>query len=127
MASSRSSRLATTLLSSISRGSGRTARTGGALLSRRRMISSASSSSSAAAAVVADDESGGIYGLGGALKEYVDYRRSLYGEFTHKALLVDAVGTLLVPAQPTAQVSVVIISSSSYDSTVAQMLQIKIN
>ncbi|CAN7020588.1 unnamed protein product [Brassica oleracea var. botrytis] len=104
MASSRSSRLATTLLSSISRGSGRTARTGGALLSRRRMISSASSSSSAAAAVVADDESGGIYGLGGALKEYVDYRRSLYGEFTHKALLVDAVGTLLVPAQPTAQI-----------------------
>ena len=105
MASSRSRRLAT-LLFSISHGSGRTARTGGALLSRRRMISSASSS--AAAAVVADDE------LGGVLKEYVDYRRSLYGEFTHKALLVDAVGTLLVPAQPTAQVCV--ISSSSYDS-----------
>ncbi|KAJ0259401.1 Haloacid dehalogenase-like hydrolase [Hirschfeldia incana] len=108
---SRSRRLATLLFSisggkKISHGSSsdRIISRTGALLSssRRRMISSASSS-----AVVADDdeESGGIYGLGGALKEYEDYRRSLYGgEFTHKALLVDAVGTLLVPAQPTAQI-----------------------
>lgn len=81
----------------ISHGSDRIARTG-ALLSR--WVSSAASSS----AVVADDESGGIYGLGSVLKEYEDYRRSLYGEYTHKALLVDAVGTLVVPAQPTAQV-----------------------
>jgi hypothetical protein len=90
----------TTLLFSggITHGTDRIARTG-ALLSR--WISSASSSS----AVVADDESSGIYGLGSVLKEYEDYRRSLYGEITHKALLVDAVGTLLVPAQPTAQVS----------------------
>ncbi|KAF8051012.1 hypothetical protein N665_1821s0006 [Sinapis alba] len=101
---SRSRRLATLLFSisgGISRGSSdRIARAGALLLSRR--ISSASSS--AAAVVVDDDESGGIYGLGGVLKEYEDYRRSLYGEFTHKALLVDAVGTLLVPAQPTAQI-----------------------
>lgn len=80
----------------IPQGTDRIARTG-ALLSR--WISSASSS-----AVMADDESRGIYGLGSVLKEYEDYRRSLYGEITHKALLVDAVGTLLVPAQPTAQV-----------------------
>ncbi|KFK36972.1 hypothetical protein AALP_AA4G196200 [Arabis alpina] len=33
--------------------------------------------------------------------QYKDYRRSLYGEFTYKGLLVDVVGTLLVPAQPT--------------------------
>lgn len=39
------------------------------------------------------------------LKDYEDYRRSLYGgKITHKALLVDAVGTLVVPAQPTAQI-----------------------
>ncbi|KAG0477133.1 hypothetical protein HPP92_013974 [Vanilla planifolia] len=37
-------------------------------------------------------------------KEYLDYRRSLYGDITHKALLVDAVGTLFVPSQPMAQV-----------------------
>lgn len=39
------------------------------------------------------------------LKDYEDYRRSLYGEITHKALLVDAAGTLLLPSQPMAQVS----------------------
>lgn len=38
------------------------------------------------------------------VKDYEDYRRSLYGDITHKALLVDAVGTLLVPSQPMAQV-----------------------
>lgn len=38
------------------------------------------------------------------LKDYEDYRRSLYGEITHKALLVDAVGTLVIPSQPMAQV-----------------------
>nr|DAD28084.1 TPA_asm: hypothetical protein HUJ06_029552 [Nelumbo nucifera] len=32
------------------------------------------------------------------------YRRPLYGDITHMALLVDAVGTLLVPSQPTAQI-----------------------
>lgn len=39
------------------------------------------------------------------LKDYFDYRKSVYGEVTHRALLVDVVGTLIVPAQPTAQVS----------------------
>ncbi|KAH7557140.1 hypothetical protein JRO89_XS11G0058200 [Xanthoceras sorbifolium] len=38
------------------------------------------------------------------VKEYMDYRRALYGDITHKALLVDAVGTLLVPSQPMAQI-----------------------
>jgi REG-2-like HAD superfamily hydrolase len=37
-------------------------------------------------------------------KDYLDYRRSRYGEITHKALLVDAVGTLLIPSQPMAQI-----------------------
>ncbi|GMP86528.1 hypothetical protein CsSME_00039266 [Camellia sinensis var. sinensis] len=37
-------------------------------------------------------------------KDYEDYRRSLYGGITHKALLVDAVGTLVVPSQPMAQI-----------------------
>jgi hypothetical protein len=40
-----------------------------------------------------------------AAREYYDYRKSIYGDVTHWALLVDAVGTLVVPAQPTAQVS----------------------
>lgn len=42
--------------------------------------------------------------LFGMLKEYEDYRRALYGGLTHKALLVDAVGTLVVPSQPMAQI-----------------------
>ena len=46
----------------------------------------------------------GVMDLGGATKEYYDYRRALYGDVTHKALLVDAVGTLVVPSQSTAQV-----------------------
>ncbi|KAK4761424.1 hypothetical protein SAY87_029308 [Trapa incisa] len=39
-----------------------------------------------------------------AVKDYEDYRRSLYGGITHKALLVDAAGTLFVPSQPMAQI-----------------------
>uniref|UniRef100_A0A0E0KDU5 Uncharacterized protein n=1 Tax=Oryza punctata TaxID=4537 RepID=A0A0E0KDU5_ORYPU len=39
-----------------------------------------------------------------AAREYYDYRKSIYGDVTHRALLVDAVGTLVVPAQPTAMV-----------------------
>ncbi|PHT71450.1 hypothetical protein T459_26554 [Capsicum annuum] len=38
------------------------------------------------------------------VKEYEEYRRSLYGGLTHKALLVDAVGTLVIPSQPMAQI-----------------------
>ncbi|XVE95780.1 hypothetical protein REPUB_Repub02eG0129200 [Reevesia pubescens] len=60
------------------------------------------SSSSSAAAVAPQREPMGLEVLG--VKEYMDYRRSLYGEITHKALLVDAVGTLLAPSQPTAQI-----------------------
>lgn len=39
-----------------------------------------------------------------AAREYEQYRRAIYGEITHRALLVDAVGTLVVPAQPMAQI-----------------------
>uniref|UniRef100_A0A6N2LN69 Haloacid dehalogenase-like hydrolase domain-containing protein 3 n=1 Tax=Salix viminalis TaxID=40686 RepID=A0A6N2LN69_SALVM len=38
------------------------------------------------------------------VKDYEDYRKSLYGDITHKALLVDAVGTLVAPSQPMAQI-----------------------
>ncbi|KAI4965117.1 hypothetical protein ZWY2020_057437 [Hordeum vulgare] len=37
-------------------------------------------------------------------REYYDYRRAIYGEITHKAILVDAAGTLLAPTEPMAQV-----------------------
>ncbi|KAI0497456.1 hypothetical protein KFK09_020683 [Dendrobium nobile] len=67
------------------------------------------------AVAAAEEVAGGLSGMtlhGGlrsgwdllGAKEYLEYRRSLYGEITHKALLVDAVGTLLVPSQPMAQI-----------------------
>jgi hypothetical protein len=57
-----------------------------------------------AAATVEDVDAGrGRWDLM-AGREYELYRRSIYGEITHRALLVDAVGTLVVPAQPMAQV-----------------------
>uniref|UniRef100_A0A803MJA1 Haloacid dehalogenase-like hydrolase domain-containing protein 3 n=1 Tax=Chenopodium quinoa TaxID=63459 RepID=A0A803MJA1_CHEQI len=57
-------------------------------------------SSAAATATEVGSKSMGFW-----LKDYEDYRKSLYGgNITHKALFVDAVGTLLVPAQPTAQI-----------------------
>jgi hypothetical protein len=37
-------------------------------------------------------------------REYYDYRRAIYGGITHKAILVDAAGTLLAPTEPMAQV-----------------------
>ncbi|GMN33330.1 hypothetical protein TIFTF001_046691 [Ficus carica] len=50
------------------------------------------------------------------VEDYVEYRRSLYGEINHKALLVDAVGTPVVPSQPMAQIGLrlksVLLSSS---------------
>ncbi|CAL1385857.1 unnamed protein product [Linum trigynum] len=58
------------------------------------------SSSAAAALETAGPEPFDLLGV----KEYEDYRRSLYGDVTHKALLVDAVGTLVVPSQPMAQI-----------------------
>ena len=51
------------------------------------------------------------------VEDYVEYRRSLYGEINHKALLVDAVGTLVVPSQPMAQVfpvSFLVLDSQTY-------------
>ncbi|CAA3001356.1 N-acylneuraminate-9-phosphatase-like [Olea europaea var. sylvestris] len=67
------------------------------------------SSSAASAAVEAETASPSAEVLNGSrlfglLKEYEDYRRNLYGGLTHKALFVDAVGTLLVPSQPMAQI-----------------------
>ncbi|KAF2308224.1 hypothetical protein GH714_037099 [Hevea brasiliensis] len=58
-------------------------------------------------AAAADPDVVGARGVGLQIlgvKDYEDYRRSLYGEITHKALLVDAVGTLVVPSQPMAQI-----------------------
>ncbi|KAL4379454.1 hypothetical protein GQ457_02G025230 [Hibiscus cannabinus] len=57
---------------------------------------------SSPAAVAPQIEPMGLEVLG--VKDYEDYRRSLYGQITHKALLVDAVGTLLAPSQPMAQI-----------------------
>ncbi|XP_043815260.1 N-acylneuraminate-9-phosphatase isoform X1 [Manihot esculenta] len=67
-------------------------------------------SSSAAAAAVATEVDMDVVGSRGVglemlgVKDYEDYRRSLYGEITHKALLVDAAGTLVVPSEPMAQI-----------------------
>uniref|UniRef100_A0A453D8P2 Uncharacterized protein n=1 Tax=Aegilops tauschii subsp. strangulata TaxID=200361 RepID=A0A453D8P2_AEGTS len=36
-------------------------------------------------------------------REYYEYRRAIYGDITHKAILVDAAGTLLAPTEPMAQ------------------------
>ncbi|CDP09530.1 unnamed protein product [Coffea canephora] len=70
-----------------------------------------SSFSTSAAAAAEPEEarlgttsSGVETGLFGMLKEYEDYRRALYGGLTHKALLVDAAGTLVAPSQPMAQI-----------------------
>lgn len=64
---------------------------------------------STAAAVSPEPSSPAAEGLSGSrlfglVKEYEDYRRALYGGLTHKALLVDAVGTLVIPSQPMAQI-----------------------
>ncbi|XP_055808722.1 uncharacterized protein LOC129877259 [Solanum dulcamara] len=66
----------------------------------------ASSFSTATASVEAPPSAEGLGGsrLFGLVKEYEDYRRALYGGLTHKALLVDAVGTLVIPSQPMAQI-----------------------
>uniref|UniRef100_K3ZWL2 Haloacid dehalogenase-like hydrolase domain-containing protein 3 n=1 Tax=Setaria italica TaxID=4555 RepID=K3ZWL2_SETIT len=42
--------------------------------------------------------------MGAGAREYYDYRRAIYGDITHKAILVDAAGTLLAPTEPMAQV-----------------------
>lgn len=63
-------------------------------------VSGRSFSSSVAAPQEADLVGSRLFGL----KDYEDYRRALYGGITHKALLVDAVGTLVVPSQPMAQI-----------------------
>ena len=101
MASSRTTKLLARTLSSNCR----------PLLATTALHNSKSSYSSAAVAVPAEAEASSprsmVVGLeeGMGLKDYADYRRSLYGQITHKALLVDAVGTLVLPSQPMAQVS----------------------
>lgn len=62
---------------------------------RRRCLSSIASTST----TETKEMSGG-----GEQEWYDNYRRSLYGGLTHKALLVDAVGTLVLPSQPAAQI-----------------------
>ncbi|CAN0910252.1 hypothetical protein LINGRAHAP2_LOCUS26193 [Linum grandiflorum] len=70
-----------------------------ALIRRTKMPTSAVRSAGLATATATATESCG------GVKDYEDYRRSLYGgDITHKALLVDAVGTLVVPSQPMAQI-----------------------
>lgn len=71
-----------------------------AVLGERRFATAAG----AAAAEAEVNGEGGRWDLKAA-REYEEYRRSIYGEITHRALLVDAVGTLVEPAQPMAQVS----------------------
>ncbi|XP_024029343.1 haloacid dehalogenase-like hydrolase domain-containing protein 3 [Morus notabilis] len=88
-------------------GSGSCSNGGSALNSPSNLMSFKCSSSSSALAsgeceVVGSRHHVGLEILG--VKDYVDYRRSLYGEISHKALLVDAVGTLVVPSQPMAQI-----------------------
>ncbi|XP_059646148.1 uncharacterized protein LOC132290900 [Cornus florida] len=65
-------------------------------------VGSFGSFSSSASATPLESELVGSRLLG--LKDYEDYRRALYGGITHKALLVDVAGTLLVPSQPMAQI-----------------------
>ncbi|GKD94635.1 hypothetical protein Tco_1374472, partial [Tanacetum coccineum] len=54
-------------------------------------------SSSAAASVESE-------ALFSGMKDYEEYRKRMNGGITHKALLVDAVGTLVVPSQPMTQI-----------------------
>ena len=67
----------------------------------------------AAAEVTADAAAAGVarWEPMGA-REYYDYRRAIYGDITHKAILVDAAGTLLAPTEPMAQVRSIPIPAS---------------
>jgi hypothetical protein len=38
------------------------------------------------------------------VQEYYDYHHAIYGDITHKAILIDAASTLLAPTEPMAQV-----------------------
>ena len=62
-----------------------------------RFYNLGSSSYSSSALATEETETFGV-------KDYEDYRKSRYGDITHKAVLVDAVGTLVVPSQPMAEV-----------------------
>ncbi|KAJ7521373.1 hypothetical protein O6H91_19G050900 [Diphasiastrum complanatum] len=44
------------------------------------------------------------YDYGHRFEDYDEFRRAINGGLTHKALLVDAAGTLLVPSQPAAKI-----------------------
>nr|XP_020173193.2 uncharacterized protein LOC109758739 [Aegilops tauschii subsp. strangulata] len=74
---------------------------------QRRRRRPRSGSSAPAAATEAPEA---VVGAGGArwepmgTREYYEYRRAIYGDITHKAILVDAAGTLLAPTEPMAQV-----------------------
>lgn len=64
-------------------------------------LGSGYSSYSSAVASLESEADSRLFGL----KDYENYRKTLHGGITHKALLVDAVGTLVIPSQPMAQVS----------------------
>ncbi|KVH95021.1 HAD-like domain-containing protein [Cynara cardunculus var. scolymus] len=59
-----------------------------------------SNSYSSAVASLESEPDSPLFGL----KDYENYRKSIHGGITHKALLVDAVGTLVIPSQPMAQI-----------------------
>uniref|UniRef100_A0A7N0V3Y3 Haloacid dehalogenase-like hydrolase domain-containing protein 3 n=1 Tax=Kalanchoe fedtschenkoi TaxID=63787 RepID=A0A7N0V3Y3_KALFE len=69
-----------------------------------RAIGSCLEHSTAAAPVPEAIRVNGGLGLWGVDKEYQEYRKSVYGDVNYRALLVDAVGTLVVPSQPMAQI-----------------------
>ncbi|KAL8167804.1 hypothetical protein V2J09_009303 [Rumex salicifolius] len=70
----------------------------------RAAIQRISSGSRMYSAVASREKEIGVGSVAFWMKEYDDYRRSLYGGVTHKALFVDAAGTLVVPSQPMAQI-----------------------
>jgi hypothetical protein len=67
---------------------------------RRRYLGTATAAAEVADAVGAECARWEPMGA----REYYDYRRAIYGDITHKAILVDAAGTLLAPTEPMAQV-----------------------
>ncbi|CAL5061226.1 unnamed protein product [Urochloa decumbens] len=79
----------------------------GARGERRRVLGTAAAeltADSGAAAAAAAVAAGVARWEPMGAREYYDYRRAIYGDITHKAIFVDAAGTLLAPTEPMAQV-----------------------
>ncbi|CAM8928421.1 unnamed protein product [Rhodiola kirilowii] len=79
-----------------------TLKSGRFIFSRNGLIPIGSCLEYSTAAAAAPD-AGGVR-VSGGLGLYEEYRKSVYGDVNYKALMVDAVGTLVVPSQPMAQV-----------------------